>query len=33
MVFGEELAREDVDLCLPSFAEPVINVTDFTMCS
>jgi hypothetical protein len=33
MVFGQELAGEDVHLCLPTFAEPVVNVTDFVMCS
>ncbi len=33
MVFGKGLAGEDVHLCLPDFKEPVVNVTDFTMCS
>lgn len=33
LVFGPRLAGEEVDLCLPNFAEPVANVTDFTMCS
>ena len=32
MVFGGGLAGEDVELCLPDFKEPVVNVTDYTMC-
>ena len=33
MVFGHELAGEDVELCLLNLKEPVRNVTDFTMCN
>ena len=29
---GRPLAGEDVELCLPNFDVPVVNVTDFTMC-
>lgn len=36
-VFGDTTAGrlhgEDVELCLPSYQVPVVNVTDFTMCS
>ena len=36
MVFGKAsgitLVGEDVEMCLPNFAVPVVNVTDFTMC-
>lgn len=32
MASGKPLVGEDVDLCLPNFQTPVVNVTDFTSC-
>lgn len=31
--FGSMLYGEDVDMCLPNFEVPVVNVTDFSHCS
>ena len=31
-VFGNKLQGEDVQLCLPNFQVPVVNVTDFPTC-
>ena len=31
-VFGKDLQGEDVELCLPDFQTPVMNVTDFLSC-